>query len=84
MILAFGFCEKGFDILSVDNLEVGIVMSHNKILDYAEQKLMGIWSRIRDQDVEDLVAVLNMKEDPRNLKRKLSSNAYDIILVPGQ
>ena len=82
LILAFAFCQQGFKKLSVENLKVGIVITHNKTMYFAEQKLMGIWNRIDQKDIEELMAALNTEEDSKKLEGMLYSNAYDIISVP--
>ena len=78
LILALALCQQGFRKLSVESLKVGIVISHNKTYNYADQKLTGIWNRIYQKDIDDLKAALNTEEESTNLEAMMPSNAYDI------
>ena len=85
VILALGLCDKGLDLLSVDKLNIGIVISHNKTLYYAEEKLLAVRNRVANRNLGHLLAVLDITgEDSTDLIRKLYINTYDIPLVPGQ
>ena len=84
LILAFAFCQQRLKKLSVQNLKVGIVISHNKTENYADAKLNSMWNAIYLEETGKLTAAVNTNEDPTELEHMLQSNTYDVKLVLGQ
>ena len=85
LALAFALADKVQQKLKLDYLHIGIVVSHNKTLYYAQEKLLAIWHRISNQEIDDLaIALTGMEPRDNELQDSLELGRYQITFVPGQ
>ena len=85
LALAFALADKVQQKLKLDYLHIGIVVSHNKVLYYAQEKLLAILHRISNQDIDDLaIALTGMKPRDKKLQDSLKLGRDQITFVSGQ
>ena len=85
LALAFALGIRMGEQLNLNNVQIGIVVSHNKTLYYIQETCSVIWKRITARDIDTLSpALIGREPDDDKLQNALQWGGYQITMVPGQ